>query len=530
MKETLLLAAGLTLFLFGMMKLSTKVQQLLTARIRGYIRYAVKRPISGLITGCLSTILFQSSSATTVLIIGMVSAGLITFYNSLSIILGADIGTVLTVQLVVWHLTDVSPLLIVLGGLVWLFGREKWQRIGENILYFGLIFFGLSISAAATAPLKGNPDVVRFFQETQNPLWGLALGLVFTGIVHASVIPISILVILAQQGLVSLGMALPIVFGANIGSSVTALLAGTVAGLNGKRAALSHFLFKVVGAAICLLLLPVLVPALSSLPGTSAQQIVYGHLFFNLVIVVVFFFILRPTASFIEKLVPGREEELPLWPEFLDDAYLDRPEEALDAVKKELGRGMTLVQKMYAEAMNLRLNYREDKRRNIDYIEFVVNHMRSEIVDYLRKISNRQMTNTSSQELFTYTALADDIERIGNHVIIVAGLLEDKFRRRIKFSPAGNEEMDVIRRRVQENLSDAAFLIETRNPECIRNITLREDGVDEKVKEARDNHLVRFHQRICQAEAGPLFLEMLIHLERISDHCQNIADYISDLR
>src|SRR3972149_7679582 len=194
----MLLATGIILFLFGMMKLSAKMQGLFTARIRSYIKYTVRKPLYGLLTGMISTIILQSSSATTILIIGIVSAGLIRFYHSLGMILGADIGTTLTVQLVVWKVTDLSPFFIILGGALWLTGKTKWLSRGEAIFYFGILFFGLHLTSLATSPLRENPAVIQFFQETKHPLWGFGAGLIFTGLVHASAIPISILVILAQ--------------------------------------------------------------------------------------------------------------------------------------------------------------------------------------------------------------------------------------------------------------------------------------------------------------------------------------------
>jgi len=171
--DILTLSVGLVLFLFGMMKLSDSMQGLFTARIRGYIRYAVERPVYGLFTGMITTMLFQSSSATTVLTIGMVSAGLISFYSSLGMILGADIGTTLTVQLVVWKLTALSPVFVILGGVIWAAGKDFWKSIGEAIFHFGLIFFGLSLVTMATAPLQHYPFFVHLFQETKNPLLGV---------------------------------------------------------------------------------------------------------------------------------------------------------------------------------------------------------------------------------------------------------------------------------------------------------------------------------------------------------------------
>lgn len=529
MNELLLFITGLILFLVGVVRLSTEVQQLFTVRIREYIKYSVKRPVYGLLTGIVTTILFQSSSATTLLTVGMVSAGLMTFYHSLGIILGADIGTVLTVQLVVWKVTDVSPLFIIVGGVIWLTGKSKWKSIGEAIFCFGLIFFGLSLTAMASAPLKDHQAVIHFFQETKNPLLGIGIGALFAGIVHASIIPISILAILAQQDLITIENALPVVFGANIGTTVTALMAGTVASISGRRSAVSHFLFKCVGTLICVAILPGLIIVLQSLSANAAQQIVFGHFIFNVLIVVVFIFFLKPYAAFIEKIMPGQEDILPLWPEFIDEKCLSDPERALACVKMELHREIVLAQKILTVSVHLRKNYQKWQKRNIVYIELVVNHLRSEIMDFLCKISNHKLSPALSQKLFLFTAMADDIERISNHAVKLADLSRDKYQVRACFTDSANKELDELEKLVADNLDDAVVLVERHDAERVATISLREENIDARVKDARGKHLVRYYNGICQAEAGPIFVEMLIHLERISDLCQNIAEYACEL-
>ena len=513
-----------------MRKLSAGVQELFTSRIREYIKYSVRRPVYGLLTGIVTTILFQSSGATTLLTVGMVSAGLMTFYHSLGLILGADIGTVLTVQLVVWKFANISPVIVVSGGILWLTGKAKWEDVGEAIFYFGLLFFGLSLVAMTTAPLKDNQAIIRFFQETKNPLLGLGVGIIFTVIVQASVIPISILAILAQQDLVTIENALPVVFGANVGTTVTALMAGAVSNISGKRSAVSHVLFKCFGAVACMIALPWLIVTLKALSSNVAQQIVLGHLLFNLLIVAIFIFFLKPFARLIEKMMPGEAEILPLWPEFLDDRYLANPTDALACVRKELQREIILVQRIFTDSQQILNDYNEGKRQNVRYIEFIVDVLRQEIVNFLRKISCQQLSPELSQKLFTYTAMANDIERIGDHAVILAKLASNKYQAEVSFTEMGRRELAEIEEQASENLRDAVSLIGERDLEKIANIAMREEDIDLSVKEAREKHLVRYYEGICQAEAGPIFIEMLIHLERISDLCQNVADYVDELK
>ncbi|MGD0232725.1 MAG: Na/Pi cotransporter family protein [Syntrophorhabdales bacterium] len=520
-------AAGLIFFMIGVMRLSALVRVFFTSRIREYIRYAVRKPVYGVVTGVVATVFFQSSTTTTVLTVGMVSAGLISFYHSIGIILGADMGTTFTVQLVVWKVTEVSPLFVVVGGLLWLTPADKVRRAGEAVFYFGLMLFGLNLTGTAVAPLRNNAAFLGFFQHVKNPLWGLALGAGFTALVHASAIPISMLVVLAQQNLITTGVALPILFGANMGTTVTALIASIVGNVNGRRTAASHLLFKSTGAVVCLAALPLFTLVLKRLSASTAQQIALGHLLFNLLIALFFIFLVKPVSSLIEVLLPGEGETLPVWPIYLNDKYLSRPDAALDCVQRELERQLVVASAMCRDAIRLFSTFSRGKSRDIGYMESVTDNLRGEIVDYLCRMSERELPAPLSARLFAYTALADDIERIGDHAVVLRDLREEMRRRKTGFTAGGKAEMEEIARLVEGNLADSISLIEKGDQARIREISRREEMVDQKVMEAREKHVVRLHRRICEPEAAPIFLETLLNLERISDHCQNIAEYMT---
>ncbi len=516
-------ATSIALFLFAMVKLNTCVQRLLSARVREYIKYSVKRPIYGLITGVLSTIVFQSSSATTLLTVGMVSAGIISFFHSLGILLGADIGTTLTVQLVAWKITSLSPVLILISGIAWVVGRRTVKSAGEILFYFSLIFFSLNLTGYATAPLKENPTFLAFFQETQNPLLGVAIGVIFTGIVQASSIPISILVIMGQQDLVSIDNALPIILGANMGTTVTAFLAAAVSNINGKRTALAHFIFKLVGIIICLAFLPLAIPVFQALSESVSQQIVLGHILYNCLIAFIFFFFLKPVASGIEKILPGKAISLPLWPEYLDEVSLKYPDEALEQVRKELSRELSLTKQMLSNARELILSYKKGKRRDIYYVEMVVDNLQSEIARYLNRVSYSALSEKASQRLFAFSAVVDDIERIGDRAVNLAALAKYKHASEADFSSKAEDELEEISKLVFENLNDTAVVMRQGIKLLIKNIKDRDLMIDAKIQDALQNHLMRFRLRACKAEAGPIFVDVLINLKRISDLCKNIA-------
>ncbi len=522
-----LFLAGIALFLLGMLKLTSQMQSVFSSRIRGYIRFSVRKPFYGLLTGLFTTIIFQSSSATTLLTMGLVSAGLVSFYHSLGIILGADIGTTLTIQLVVWKVTDVSPLFLFGGIILYFIAKSHLKVIGEALLYFGTIFFGLSLIGDAATPLKNSPLFTHYFLNTQNPVMGLLIGLAFTSIVQASAIPIGVLVILGQQGLVSIDNAIPIVIGANIGTTATALIGSFASDLNGKRTAFAHLLFKCAGALVCFALLPLFLSILKALSSNIAQQVALGHFLINFIIVVLFIFILAPFSSFVYRIIPGDQKVLPLWPEFLDSKSLVKPDDALVCVKNELSREITLAQSMLKESLSLVYEYKESKQRSIMYMELVIDNLQTEITKYLWGISCGELSQPLTKRLFAFSSFAYDIERMGDRSVNLTELAEQKYKRKAHFTEAAKDELRDIGELVMENLSDAASLIAHKDLARIRVVVERERRVDVKIKNAIARHLERFYKKFCVAEAGPIYVDMLVNLERISDHCRLIAELVN---
>lgn len=529
-QSILMFAAGLTLFLLGMVWLTDTVQKNFTSkRIREYFALSVKRPVYGIITGALTTVLFQSSSATSVLAVGLVGAGLISFYHSLGIILGADIGTTLTVQLVVWKITDISPLFIVIGSGIRFAGTGKWKPAGEAILYFGLIFFGLSLVSHATEPLKSSDSLIFFLRNIEHPLYGLLIGFAVTAVIQSSAITISVLAILAFHTMITIDAALPIIFGANIGTAATAILASLTANIEGKKCAVAHLIFKLLGAALCFALYPLFLEAVKALSSQTAQQIACGHILFNIIIVIVFTPFLKPISILVEKLMPGKGELLPLWPEFLDERQLPDTAAALECARKELEREIVLAQRMSGMAIRLIDRYNTNDRKSINHIESVIDNLRHEVGDYLCKIPLESMSIDVSRILFSYSAITDDTERIADHALTLAELAQRKQRRHIPFTGEAMNDLHEIEALVLENIADTVSLIRKKNEEMIESIFKREDRIDDLVKDARARHLERHYKRICEPEAGPIFVDILIHLERISDHCENIAENIDEI-
>ncbi len=523
MRELLFFITGAALFLFGMLKLSSGMQAVFTSRMRQYIHFSVSRPIFGLLTGLVSTIVFQSSSATTLLTMGFVSAGLISFYHSLAIILGADIGTTLTIQLVAWKLTAVSPAFLFAGVTLFFFGRGYLKTAGEMLIYFGMIFYGLSLIGDATMPLKNNQFFIQFLRYAQHPLMGLLIGLVFAALVHASAIPIGILVILGQQGLISIGGALPIIIGANVGTTATALLGSVATDINGKRTAVAHLLFKCCSALVCLFAFSLLIRALGLMSQSVGQQVVYAHFLINILTAVVFIGILKPFSRILQRMMPVREDVIELSSQFLQPECLTSPKEALDCVRNELGREMKLAQRMFRESIGLFVNYRSLKKQDVWYIEPIVDSIQTEITEYIWNISCNGLHPSLTRRLFAYSSFTSDIERIGDHATNLTELAEAKHHRKALLSNEARKEFHEIAALVSANLTEAAALIQKTDIQKIRNILEREKSINVKIGNATARHSDRSSQKICTPQTGPIYIDVLVNLERISDHCKIIA-------
>jgi phosphate:Na+ symporter len=525
----LLLIAGIGLLLAGIFQLGTVVQTLFSLRLREYIKYSVKKPIYGAIIGFLLTILAQSSSTTSVLTIGLVNAGIISFYHSLSIFLGANIGTSLTPQFLIFKFNKISPLFIFIGVLYWIFGKEKKKIFGEFLFYFGLIFFGFELLSKSTAYFKNSSTLINSLKETENAFFGVLIGTIFTLLIQASAVTVSILIFFAQQGLISTENALPIVLGANLGTTIDAILASIGGNINAKRSALSHVLFKFFGVILFFPILNYFKNFLNFLTFDPAQQIALFHILFNIFIFFVFFFILKPFSEFLKKIIPGEVSILPLWPEWLNSKYLKDPSLALSLVNKELERMLKIAQKIFLSSVDLVFEFKNINFRNIQHMEHAVDNLQHEIAKFLDKISEKKLNIKEGAKLLLFSAIVDDIERIADQSTNIAKLARYKANYKVEIPLEGKEEIIELRNLLNESINESLSILESFDYEKVKSILKREELVDELVRQAKEKHFQRFFQNICEAEAGPIFNDILVNLERISDHCVNIAEYLTDL-
>jgi len=528
----LLSLGGLVLFIYGILQLNSAVQRFFSLRIRSYINRAVQKPIYGVFVGIISSFLAQSSSASNILTIGMVSAGLITFYQSLGLLLGAGIGGAFTAQLIAWKITTIAPIFIVVGFILWLCTHNKKKIFGEMIFYFGLLFFGLGIIELGIGFLKDSPMLMVLLTEARIPIIGVLIGAILAILLQASAIPIGLLVVFAQRGLVDLHSAMPIVLGAFLGTSIDAaeVFAAITSRRGGKRVALANFLIRLITIIIVLIFFHQFLLLLKLIYSQSPYQIAFGNVLLSFVMAAIGLIILKPFSALIKKIIPDGEKSVLMWAEYLDPRYIIQPKIALKNSLKELRRMSEIVQEMFTEATNLNFNFSRSGFKAVEYTELVIDNLQKEILVYLDKVSKQKMTREESSRLLYYSIMVDDIERIADLSLNLAKLGQYQKRYNIDLSQPANDELGDNIRLTRQNIEDAISLFVNPEPTVINKIMEQEVVADDLFVKYRQNHFERFFNGICRAEAGPIFIEILVNLEQISDHCKNIADYWQNLK
>ncbi|MDD5625854.1 MAG: Na/Pi cotransporter family protein [Patescibacteria group bacterium] len=528
-QEIILFLTGLMFVLFGMIRLSYRMQMVFNSRIRQYIKYLSQKPIYGVGLGAISTAVFQCSATIIFITIGLVSAGVISVENSLGIILGANIGTVLTAQLVAFKIMNIAPIFLIIGMILWLAASaEKLKNIGKVIFYFGLIFFGLNLINSVIIPLKGNQDFLNFFQGIKNPILGILIGFAATVLVQSSSIITSILVLLGQQSLITLEIGLPLILGANIGATIIPFLFSLGGGVSARRAGISNVFFKVITVVILFPFLSYYVNFIKHLTDNTAQQIVNSHFFFSILVACLFIFLIKPFAKLLEKIIPGQEKILPLWSEFLDEQCLKEPSQALEAVQKELKRGAQLTQEMFKKAFEIISTFSNRGYRSLNYLELVIDNLQKEVMGFIDKIPKNKLTSKNAAQLIQCSSMVDDIERIGDHIINLVELAKYRVQCKVKFSKAAKQEIEDIKIVLDKIIKDLIILIEVPNQELSEKILRHNEKIREMIIIAKEKHLERFYQRECNAADGPIFNDILVNLGGVATHCANMAKYYQE--
>lgn len=544
---------GLALFIYGMNLMSEGLKKVAGERLRKILEAVTRNPLIGVVVGTLVTMVIQSSSATTVMVIGFVNAGLMNLQQAIGVIMGANIGTTVTAQLIAFKLGDYAYLLAGIGFALYFFGKRKYAKhVGQVIFGFGLLFIGINTMSAVLEPLASNQSSLNLITRmSSNPVLGLLVGLILTTVVQSSSAVIGVLQSLAWQPVVEGGLvhaliplsgAVPILLGSNIGTTITAALA-SIGGNNGaKRSALSHSLFNVLGTVICLFfLVPFIkfVYLVSPAPNPAAgiteaavvsRQIANAHTFFNLLNTLIWLPFTKFLATFVTKLIPGEEPLTERKVRYLDVHVVDNAEIALNLSTKELLRMGQISQEMLAEVENyLHTGEANDDLSGVQDQEDTLDYLQAEITHYLSLIVSRNsLTERQSNLLANLMHITGDLERIGDHCTNIREQEVYLEEGNITFSKMAQADLNKVFALSKEMFTHSLAALEKSDAGLAIKVLELESKMDVIEKEARFNHLERLSVGSCNPKAAVIFNELMRNLERIADHCNNVAEAVLD--
>lgn len=522
---------GLGLFLYGMNLMGTGLQKAAGEKLKRLIEVLTSNRLMGVIVGTVVTMVIQSSSATTVMVIGFVNAGLMTLNQAVGVIMGANIGTTITAQLIAFKLSDYAPIVVAIGVAIWLFSsKKKNKEIAEILIGFGILFIGMDFMSSHLAPLGDSQVFKDMIISLRNPFLGIIVGFGLTTLVQSSSASIGLLLALGSQGLIDIDIALPILFGDNIGTTTTALISSIGANKTAKRAALMHFLFNVVGTIIFMIVLrkPVETLVMNFSPNNIQRQIANAHTLFNLINVVIQFPFAGLLVLAAEKLIKGEEEEEIRGLKYLDTRIIETPSIAVGQASKEVLRMGKIVRDNFKTSIESFYSKDEKLTQKVFEEEKNINFIEKELTKYLVQLSNAPLTDEQHATVTTLFHAINDIERVGDHADNIAELAQNRIDNKLWFTDTALDELHIMFDMVENIFSKSLLAFKTADSRIAEEVISVEAEVDAMEKRYRESHIERLNTQSCQPSSGIIFLDIISNLERVADHSSNIAMYILD--
>lgn len=524
---------GLGIFLYGIKSMGDGLQKAAGDGLRDLLDRFTTNPFLGVLTGIVVTVLLQTSSGTTVLTIGLVTAGFMNLRQAIGVIMGANIGTTTTAFIIGINISDYALPILALGAfLIFFFKNHKVNNFGQVFFGFGALFFGLNLMGDAMKPMRD----AQFFTDltvsfSDNPLLGVLAGVVFTVIIQSSSAAIALLQTLFDQGAINLHAALPVLFGDNIGTTITAVLASIGASVAAKRAALTHVIFNVIGTTIVLILFVPFTHFIeymqASLDLNPRMTIAFAHGFFNVSNTILQFPFIAVLAWIVTKLVPGEDTTIEYKPVHLGEKFIRQsPSVALGQGKKEVIRMAELVEKGMEE---IKAYYKTKSKKNrelLPQIEDALNNLDKTITDYLVQISYHSL---SDQDIKIHSSLLNtviDLERIGDHIENITELVDSQLQQKVKFSDSAINDLDRMFDLTISTLRQSIESLEADDDSRARAVLEKEQLINKMEWELRKKHIQRLNDNLCTGTAGIVYVDIVSNLERIGDHAVNIAEAV----
>ena len=524
---------GLGLFLYSIKTMGDGLQQAAGDRLRFYIDKYTSNPFFGILVGIGMTALIQSSSGVTVITVGLVSAGLLTLRQAIGIVMGANIGTTVTSFIIGFKLGDYALPMLFLGAVCLFFTKNRTiNNIGRIVFGVGGIFFALNLMSGAMEPLKDLQVFKDYMVElSKNPILGVLVGTGLTLLIQASSATIGILQNLYASNLIDLQGALPVLFGDNIGTTITAIIASLGANIAAKRVAAAHVAFNVIGTVICIIFLVPFTGLIqwfeSFLNLAPEMTIAFAHGTFNITNTIIQFPFIGALAFLVTKLIPGEDEVVKYEPLYLDEQLIKQaPSIALGNAKKELLHLGNYAAKAFDLSYDYIINSNEKVAEKGHKTEEAINTIDEKLTRYLISLSGEALSQKESEVLTNILDSSRDLERIGDHAEALLNLNDYLQRKNVQFSEAALEELAEIYHKTSEFVKDALESVENNDFKKAQALIKRHEDINNMERVLRKTHIKRLNNGECSTQAGVNFIDIISHYTRVSDHAMNLAEKV----
>lgn len=543
--SVLTLLGGLALFLYGMSVMGNGLERLSGGKLERILEKLTSNRLKGVLLGAGVTAIIQSSSATTVMVVGFVNSGIMKLSQAISIIMGANIGTTATSWILslgniegdsffvkMLNPSSFSPILAVIGiALIMFSKKDSRKNLGEIFLGFAILMFGMETMSGAVEPLKDVPEFTNILLMFSNPVLGVLVGALLTAVIQSSSASVGILQALSSTGQIQFGSAIPIIMGQNIGTCVTALISSVGTNKNARRTALVHLYFNIIGTVVCLTAFYILNAIFKFAfinDAVDSTKIAIVHTIFNLVTTS----ILLPFTKQLEKLsylsIKDSAEDIEKEQEFqlLDDRFLSSPSFAVEQCRSLTIKMSELVKHNFMLALKQVNEYSEKEASEIVQNENLADTYEDKLGNYLVKLSSKSLSDTDSNEIAKLLHVIGDLERISDHSLNIMETAKEMYEKKISFSEKAKSEMDIIGSALTDIVSVTISAFENDDAETAKKVEPIEEVVDNLRNELKSRHIRRLQEGKCTIELGFIFSDLLTNYERVADHCSNIAIYL----
>lgn len=537
--DVLALLGGLALFLYGMQMMSTGLEAAAGNRMKSILEKLTSNRIKGVLVGAAITAVIQSSSATTVMVVGFVNSGLMTLKQAVWVIMGANIGTTITGQLIALDIGAIAPLFAIAGvGAIMFIKSEKVHHISSIFAGLGILFMGMDMMGAAMSPLKESEAFISLMTKFDNPLLGILVGALFTAVIQSSSASVGILQALASTGMIPLSSAVFVLFGQNIGTCITAVLASIGMKVNAKRTTVIHLLFNIIGTVlftvICLVT-PYVTWIEAMTPGDPVAQIANAHTVFNIVTTLLLLPFGTHMANIAVRILPDSkkadDEDLRLkYIRPFESSYaIGHSAVAVSQVRDEVNRMRDMVAKNISDSFDSLVQYDEKLRKKVSEREEYIDFLNKGISEYIVSLMASEMNMSDSRKINGYYAIISNLERIGDHAVNLAEYGDDMRKWEIDFSDTVKEELNEMKAQCIAALDN----LKEVTSENVERILSRAVIIEQKTDDMRDKYFKKQMQRLkkgkCKPQSGIVFSEILTDFERMGDHALNIAQQYREM-